>query len=725
MTRLFVAALLAGVVASPVAGADPCASVAGSVTGTVSSHGGGPIAGAEVRVQSCLGPPATTDAAGTFTLSVPAGSSIVAAAADGYYIGCWKAGTGSCAGTAPGASGLAIVLDPIPTDDDPAFVFRDPEVCKSCHPDVYDQWSRSTMSKTNGNRWVDNLYNGTDIGMPMGLPSDPLKPPYFGFLASHVRRNPDGSPKTVAGGAPDFRFGECANCHQPEYVGTNPTDTSFNLNSGSTSHAVSCDFCHKVTDVDVTPQGIMRPNLVVGDVGLPAKTTMRRSTTEPWLAFGPYGDATFDGGSSMRASHGTVVRTSAICAACHEDHADPRDTNDDFRGTYDGPPSQTTYSEWAASPYAAQGIQCQDCHMPPTTLDHFCSRVTFTRDPSQVRSHEFPGTTPEMLQRAVTLRAYSSADAGVLSVHVDLTNSGAGHDVPTGVTLRNLILVITPTTRDGTVLPQVTGADGGQRVPNWGGAGSQGEGNFAGMPGKGFARVLVDENLVENVLFTEAVDQFDNRIHAGATDSTTYRFTLPKKWEKQDVRVLTQLWYRRAFKPLADQRKWTQPLNGNPHGTRGNGTDYDGGEVIAERRNQLVCRSTLAKVSGTGDPTTGTLSLTATWKLPKKTTIDPAREGARVVAGVDGAEAPAVDEAVSGFTSDGKSLAYTGTTTSPVADMTITAVGKRGYKATVDLRGLSAEVLGQKKLVVGIESGDACARKTLRCKAKAGTVRCR
>jgi len=29
MTRLFVAALLAGVVASPVAGADPCASVAG------------------------------------------------------------------------------------------------------------------------------------------------------------------------------------------------------------------------------------------------------------------------------------------------------------------------------------------------------------------------------------------------------------------------------------------------------------------------------------------------------------------------------------------------------------------------------------------------------------------------------------------------------------------------------------------------------------------------
>src|SRR5262249_3308473 len=156
------------------------------------------------------------------------------------------------------------------------------------------------------------------------------------------------------------------------------------------------------------------------------------------------------------------------------------------------------------------------------------------------------------------------------------------------------------------------------RIPNWGGFGTVGEGNFAGLAGKGFARVLVDENLVENVLFTEAVDQFDNRIHAGATDTSSYRFALPKDFAKRDVRVSTQLWYRPAFKPIADEHKGTEPLNGTPHGTRGDGPDYDGGLVIAERQNQLTCRGKLAKVAATADPAAGTLAVTATLKLPKK-----------------------------------------------------------------------------------------------------------
>src|SRR5262249_18724887 len=162
------------------------------------------------------------------------------------------------------------------------------------------------------------------------------------------------------------------------------------------------------------------------------------------------------------------------------------------------------------------------------------------------------------LRSAVTLRAHSRVDGGQLAVRVDLTNSGAGHDVPTGVTLRHLILVVTPKTKDGTILEQLS-QGGGPHVPDWGGAGDRAQNNCAALPGKGYARVLVDENLVENVLFTEAVGQYDNRIPAGATDTTTYRFPLPKDWAKQDVQVETQLWYRRAFKPIADQRKWTTP----------------------------------------------------------------------------------------------------------------------------------------------------------------------
>lgn len=722
--RTVAGVLLAIALAGAALAADPCATTVGTVSGTVSGTGG-PLAGARVLVRGCLGAPVLTDASGHFTIAVPAAASVVAAAADGYYNGCWKGGTSDCVAVSAGASGLAIALDPGPTDDDPAYVFRAPEDCKVCHAEIYDQWSRSSMSVTQRNRWVDNLYNGTDIGMPMGLPPSPINPPYFGFLASHVRRNPDGSPKTLPGGAPDFRFGECANCHQPEYVGTAPTDSDFNARSGAADHAVTCEFCHKITAVDVSADGIRRPNLVVGALGPSAKTTMLRSSTQPWLVFGPYEDVTFDGGTQMRASHATVVRSSALCAACHEDHADPRDENDDFIGTYDGPPSQTTYSEWAASSYAAQGIQCQDCHMRPSGLDHFCNRVSFTRDPSQVRSHEFPGTTPEMLQGAVTLRAFSQVENGMLVVRVDVTNSGAGHSVPTGVTIRNLILVVTPTTSDGTVLAQVDGnSGGGPRVPDWGGAGTADPNNFAGKPGKGFARVLVDENLIENVLFTEAVNEFDTRIAAGATDTSTYRFALPKDWQKRDVRVATELWYRRAFKPLADQRKWTLPLNGNPHGTRGDGTDYDGGLVIAERRNLLTCRGKLAKVTATGDPNAGTLMVSATLKVPRKTTIDPAHDGARVTTGIEGAETLAVDEPVTSFTTDGTTLVYTGASTSPLQSLRLVP-GKRAYKASLTEAGLTPDVLGAKRLEVGLESGDVCARKTLRCKTKDGAVRCK
>jgi len=116
------------------------------VSGTVARAGGGPIAGARVRVQACLGDPVLTDAGGGFTIAVPASAAVVAAAAaDGHYNGCWKAGGAECATVGPGASGLAITLDPLPTDDDPAHVFREPETCKFCHPDIYDQWSKSVM----------------------------------------------------------------------------------------------------------------------------------------------------------------------------------------------------------------------------------------------------------------------------------------------------------------------------------------------------------------------------------------------------------------------------------------------------------------------------------------------------------------------------------------------------------------------------------------------------
>ena len=236
--------------------------------------------------------------------------------------------------------------------------------------------------------------------------------------------------------------------------------------------------------------------------------------------------------------------------------------------------------------------------MPPASTVNMCDVIDLPRDPRQIRSHAFEGTTPEFLRRAVTLRASSVVDRDGLRVTVDVTNSGAGHHVPTGVTLRNMILLVSVLDRDGVRLEQI----GGPIVPNWGGVGDLTQGNFAGLPGKGYARVLVDEFLAENVLFTEAVQAFDNRIPAGVTDTTTYAFQLPKKWAKLGIGVKTKLYYRRAFKPTADQRRWNVPLGANPHGTRGDGSDYDENFVMAEVTNLLTCKGKLRKLRVTPAP---------------------------------------------------------------------------------------------------------------------------
>jgi hypothetical protein len=688
---------------------------AGAVSGLVRTAAGRPVVGARVRMQACPGDPVLTESDGRFELPLPAGTHVVTAGAEGFHNGCWQGiANGACVPVAAGAAGLAIVLEPLPADDDPHYVFADPLTCKRCHPTIYEQWSRSSKAATNRNGWVAGLYNGTDATMPPGPPPDPNRPPFFAFLSRH---NVDARNPT--------RLGECSNCHQPEYVGAHPTNTNFNAYATAAHRGVTCAFCHKIIDVDVSPAGVGRPNLVGGEGHGgghgPAKTTMLRSTSEPAIYLGPLDDAAFASGE-MRAGYASVMRSSRLCAACHEDNTDPRDANGDFRGTYDGPASQMTYSEWAASAYAAQGIQCQDCHMPPAAAtEEICNVGDVRRDPDQVRSHAFEGTTAEFLRRAVTLRASAVVEGDRLRVTVDVTNSGAGHHVPTGVTLRNLVLVVSAADRSGGRLEQLDGPV----VPNWGGAGDPAAGNFAGLAGKGYARVLVDEFLAENVLFTEAVQAFDNRIAALATDTSHYAFGLPKGWRKLGIQVRTALYYRRAFKPIADQRKWNVPLGGNPHGTRGDGSDYDENFVMAEVTNLLSCAGKMRKLRAlaTGDG----LTVSAALKVPRGAALDPGTHGMQVLFGERERPSSLVQERLGAFAGDatgGFVFAASGAE-GAVREVRVRRRGKRGATVELVLRGIDPAALADERLGLGLDSGDVCFRGELRCASKKGQIRCR
>jgi hypothetical protein len=127
--------------------------------------------------------------------------------------------------------------------------------------------------------------------------------------------------------------------------------------------------------------------------------------------------------------------------------------------------------------------------------------------------------------------------------------------VPTDSPLRHLILLVRATEADGNILSQVDGS----QVPEWAGIGDANEGYYAGLPGKGYARIL--EELWTGVSPTGAYwnptrEVSDNRLAAFAEDHSTYRFAAPTAGHAQ---VEVTLLFRRAFIALTDQKGWDDP----------------------------------------------------------------------------------------------------------------------------------------------------------------------
>jgi hypothetical protein len=121
--------------------------------------------------------------------------------------------------------------------------------------------------------------------------------------------------------------------------------------------------------------------------------------------------------SLSHLAHGEPVRTphfeaSEFCMVCHQHPTDAMLVN--------GKPVENTYNEWLASPQAADGKTCQQCHMPERR--HLWKGI---HDPEMTRS----GVTidaavePESLRTGLPLRA-----------SLTLTNTGTGHAFPTYTT---------------------------------------------------------------------------------------------------------------------------------------------------------------------------------------------------------------------------------------------------------------------------------------------------
>ena len=137
-----------------------------------------------------------------------------------------------------------------------------------------------------------------------------------------------------------------------------------------------------------------------------------------------------------------------------------------------------------------------------------------------------------------------AVDTFDLDVDVSITNDRTGHHVPTGVTVRNMILLVDAWRgEDGLPLAD----DGAQVVHDLGGIGDPADGYYAGLPGKLFAKVPQGAGGEAPVFFTDATGiLFDNRIPALATDVSHYTFAVPPGGGTLHVRA--RLVYRRAFR---------------------------------------------------------------------------------------------------------------------------------------------------------------------------------
>jgi hypothetical protein len=511
------------------------ADISGFVRLEGSGDPGTPIAGAWVHVRGDLGATGVFSSApdGAFTLTgVPPGNVVLAAsipylrtAPVNYTIGGASAQDGDV--------DVDIRLEVLPAADNPSYVPADVTECGGCHFERYSQWTTSHHANTAENVWVLDLFSGT--GTPGGS-------------AGYVFENTHDPGET----------GFCATCHaamqdigdpNPEGIPLDEVDEPYGL------QGVTCVTCHQMDSVDEGNINALHHR---------GKATYRfpdgdKGTDTMQFVWGPMDDVTFD---FMKASHSTLHTASRICASCHQYHNPTTDA-----------PGQNTYLEWQGSYYAQPGPgfrSCQDCHMTSLAgLGQNCEFGGAERQGVERHTHTFVGSTAATL--AANLDLATSAEqtpTGNVRVTASVDNFGAGHSFPTGISIRNAILLV-EATLDGQPLVQVAGPT----IPFWGSDEVPGEqpGDLADRPGKGFAKVLEGRingqgPVVRPVLFIDAEGVFsDTLIPSGAIDTTEVEFALPPDFQGQgEVAVTATLLYRRGWRALVVTKGWTTDAHGNP-----------------------------------------------------------------------------------------------------------------------------------------------------------------
>ncbi len=263
--------------------------------------------------------------------------------------------------------------------------YEKPQVCQSCHTDIYQQWTQAMMSQAYTHHW------------------DEIE--YFSLAVAHAQK--DSSFKAVADG--------CNGCHAPlAYLAGDVPPPRPSAGSRA-NESVSCEVCHTTVSIDgEIPHNfsyVSNPGRVKFGAKQGLVSPHHETRLNEWF------------------------NRTEFCGSCHNEK------------NPSGVWVKSTQMEWKEGPYARENVPCFQCHMPkaPGRSAKMADEGAVAQhlfhgahDPGKVGGAVELRMHPE--EREVEL-------GGIVVLKVQLFNAKAGHKIPTG-SVEDRMLWLDVTARD-------------------------------------------------------------------------------------------------------------------------------------------------------------------------------------------------------------------------------------------------------------------------------------
>jgi len=266
--------------------------------------------------------------------------------------------------------------------------YERPDVCASCHDDIYQQWTQAMMSQAYTHHW------------------DEIE--YFQLAVPHAEKD-----AVVAG----VKAG-CNGCHAPLSFLAGDVPPPRPEEGSRANESVSCDICHTVTGFEGdTPHNF-------NWVSSPGRG--KQGPKEGLVS--PHHDT----------ARNDFLTTADFCGTCHNEMSP--------YGVW----VKSTHLEWQAGPYHEQGVPCQDCHMPRGMSQ--AAQMVDPAMVAQHLFHgaHDPGKLNGAIEMRMNPLEREVSWDGTATIHVQLFNGKCGHKVPSGsVEDRIMWLHVTATDSEG------------------------------------------------------------------------------------------------------------------------------------------------------------------------------------------------------------------------------------------------------------------------------------